>query len=170
MSIPVLLGLGANLGDPRGQLIEALGILTSAVEIEAVSSVYRTEPVGMRDQPEFLNIAVTGRTRATVYALHALAQEAEARLGRVRGERNAPRLIDVDLLAYGELVMVSRPLEVPHPRLHQRAFVLVPLEEIVPRWRHPVLGRTAGELLGRLANPSAVRRLGPLASVEPTSG
>ncbi|HET8654199.1 MAG TPA: 2-amino-4-hydroxy-6-hydroxymethyldihydropteridine diphosphokinase [Longimicrobiaceae bacterium] len=144
---PILLGLGANLGDPIAQLCEGMARLRDSVEMTAVSAVYRTEPVGYAEQPEFFNLVCAGRTLLSPEDLLAEARRIESALGRERPFRGAPRTLDVDLLAYGDLVLETGELVLPHPRLHERAFVLVPLDEIAPRWRHPVLRRTASELL-----------------------
>ncbi|HUE95433.1 MAG TPA: 2-amino-4-hydroxy-6-hydroxymethyldihydropteridine diphosphokinase [Longimicrobiaceae bacterium] len=158
----MLLALGANLGDPAAQIEAALEGLAAHLQLGVVSSVYRTAPVGRLDQPDFLNLVVAGTTESTVYRLHGWIQQIEGEMGRVRGEPNAPRLIDIDLLAYGELVLSSADLVVPHPRLHERSFVLDPLVEIAPEWRHPLIGRSARELATSLRNPSRVERLGVL--------
>jgi 2-amino-4-hydroxy-6-hydroxymethyldihydropteridine diphosphokinase len=158
----VLLGLGANLGDPVRQLARAVERLREVVEVEAVSSVYRTEPVGHREQPDFHNLVVRGRTALAPHDLLARAQEIERELGRVRTFTNAPRSIDLDLLACGERVLDTPDLVLPHPRMHQRAFVLVPLAEVAPEWRHPVFKRTARELLQQAPTPARVERWGEL--------
>lgn len=139
-----ILGIGANLGDPVVQLREAVENLPG---IARVSSVYRSEPVGERDQPDFYNIVCTLSTRLTPAALLEKTGDIERRLGRERGLRNGPRPIDIDLLSYDDLEMNSSNLTLPHPRLHERAFVLLPLREIAPEWRHPTLGQTADEIL-----------------------
>jgi 2-amino-4-hydroxy-6-hydroxymethyldihydropteridine diphosphokinase len=158
----VLLGLGANLGDPVAQLARAVAALRDEVSIDAVSFVYRTEPVGFADQPDFYNLVVRGRTRLGPLALLHRAREIEAALGRHRPFPNAPRTIDVDLLSYGERVMRTDELTLPHPRLHLRGFVLHPLVEIAPEWTHPVLRKTARELLSAAAELERVQRVGAL--------
>ncbi|HEX2080488.1 MAG TPA: 2-amino-4-hydroxy-6-hydroxymethyldihydropteridine diphosphokinase [Longimicrobium sp.] len=158
----VLLGLGANLGDPAAQLARAVEELAAPVRIEAVSSLYRTEPVGHADQPDFYNLVVRGRTALEPAALLRAAQHVEAALGRRRSFRDAPRTIDVDLLAYGDHVMRTPELTLPHPRLHLRGFVLHPLVEVAPEWKHPVLARTARELLSSAGVLERVERVGAL--------
>jgi 2-amino-4-hydroxy-6-hydroxymethyldihydropteridine diphosphokinase len=160
--VRTILALGANLGDPIVQLGRAVEALGRVVCLEAVSDVHRTEPVGLKDQPDFYNLVVSGRTNLTLFDLHAAAEAIERTVGRVRTVRNGPRLIDVDLLCYGELVYASSSLTVPHPRMEARSFVLVPLGEIAPEWRHPVTRATAAELMAALESPSAVERIGPL--------
>lgn len=160
--LKTVFSLGANLGDPIVQLRDAVEALGRVLSLDAVSSVYRTEPVGLVEQPDFYNLVVSGRTERTVFDLHAAVEEIERSLGRVRTVRDGPRHIDVDLLAYGELVYVSPSLTVPHPRLGERSFVLVPLVEVEPEWRHPVSGASAADLLGELVSPSWVERVGGL--------
>lgn len=159
---PVLLGLGANLGDPVAQLARGVAALAEVVAVEAVSAVYRSEPVGYREQPDFYNLVLRGRTEWAPEALLRALQRVERGLGRTPAFRNAPRTLDVDLLAYGGLVLHTPDLTLPHPRLHRRAFVLVPLEEVAPGWRHPVLGLTARELLLRAGELERVERWGEL--------
>jgi 2-amino-4-hydroxy-6-hydroxymethyldihydropteridine diphosphokinase len=158
----VLLGLGANLGDPLGQLARAVEMLAAHLTVDRVSSVYRTEPVGHAEQPDFHNLVLAGRTGLAPMELLRAAQEVEEVLGRRRSFRNAPRTIDVDLLAYGGRVMRTLALTIPHPRLHLRGFVLHPLAEVAPEWRHPVLGRTARELLSSATALERVEPVGPL--------
>lgn len=161
----VLLGLGANLGDPPAQLARAVRALQGAVRVTAVSSVWRTEPVGYADQPDFHNLVIRGWTALPPLELLRAAQAVEEALGRVRTFANAPRVMDVDLLAYGDRVMRTEALVLPHPRLHLRGFVLHPLAEVAPEWRHPVLGRTARELLSQAESLERVERVGALPGV-----
>ncbi|HEV2147687.1 MAG TPA: 2-amino-4-hydroxy-6-hydroxymethyldihydropteridine diphosphokinase [Longimicrobiaceae bacterium] len=159
---PVLLGLGANQGDPVLQLARAVERLAQVLDVEAVSSVFRTEPVGHRQQPDFYNLVVRARTSLSPVTLLERTREVERELGRVRTFPNAPRTLDVDLLAYGERILDTPELTVPHPRMHGRAFVLVPLAEVAPGWRHPLLGRTARELLALAGTLERIERWGPL--------
>lgn len=158
----VLLGLGANVGNPARQLGEAVRQLERVVRVRQLSSVYVTEPVDAPDQPQFLNLVCRIGTVLTPHALLALTGAIEHRLGRVRTAANAPRTMDIDLLTYDDLVLESYELILPHPRMHQRGFVLVPLAEIAPHWRHPVLGKTAEELLQERGSSENVARWGKL--------
>lgn len=157
--VPVLVGLGANIGDPEAQLETAIARLGTFIEIGHISSLYRTEPVGILEQPDFMNQVLSGTTELSVFALHRHARRIEQELGRSEAPRNGPRVIDIDLLAYGELAMTSAELIVPHPRLHGRSFVLAPLAEIAPDWIHPTLQRKASELFAALEDVSAVHKL-----------
>ncbi|HEY0023546.1 MAG TPA: 2-amino-4-hydroxy-6-hydroxymethyldihydropteridine diphosphokinase [Longimicrobium sp.] len=158
----VVLGLGANLGDPLAQLGRAVDALSSLMTIGRVSSVHRTEPVGYRDQPDFYNLVVMGTAPGEPEDLLRAVLEVERSLGRVRTFADAPRTIDIDLLAFGRRVMEVPGLTLPHPRMHQRRFVLRPLAEIAPEWRHPVLGQTARELLSSGSARERVELVGPL--------
>jgi 2-amino-4-hydroxy-6-hydroxymethyldihydropteridine diphosphokinase len=157
----VILGLGSNEGDRVRNLERALGRLSLEVRLEEISSTYETEPVGVRDQPWFLNVVCTGVTRLSPRGVLELARTIETGMGRAPGPRFGPRPIDVDLLAYEDRVIEEPDLEVPHPRMTERRFVLEPLVEVAPDWRHPVDGRGARELLADLDDESVVRPYGP---------
>lgn len=157
----VVLGLGSNVGDRVRNLERALEALRREIRIERISSIYETEPVGVKDQPWFLNLVCVGATRLKPKSLLKLSQETEAGLGRQRGRRHGPRTVDIDILAHDELVIDEPELKVPHPGLAERAFVLEPLVEIAPGWRHPVSKKTAGELLEGLPAQAVRRYSGP---------
>jgi 2-amino-4-hydroxy-6-hydroxymethyldihydropteridine diphosphokinase len=128
------LSLGGNLGEPERSMANALRMLDNdpGVEVIAVSSLYKTPPWGKLDQPDFLNIAVRLSTALTPHALLDLCLDIERRLKRVREERWGPRLIDIDLLVFDDRIIHEVGLEVPHPRMLERAFVLAPMTEIAP--------------------------------------
>jgi 2-amino-4-hydroxy-6-hydroxymethyldihydropteridine diphosphokinase len=145
----ILIALGANLpsaaGAPVATLTAALAALEShGVRVRKTSRWYRSAPVPASAQPDYLNAVASVETSLDPKALLLLLHRIEARFGRVRGATNEARTLDLDLLAYDDRVDdgADGPI-LPHPRLHERAFVLRPLAEIAPRWRHPVLGRTA---------------------------
>ncbi|ESY05331.1 MULTISPECIES: 2-amino-4-hydroxy-6-hydroxymethyldihydropteridine diphosphokinase [unclassified Mesorhizobium] len=130
----VYLSLGGNLGDPSASMATALRLLDADenTRVIAVSSLYRTPPWGKLDQPDFLNAAAEISTSLAPRALLDLCLEAERKLKRVREERWGPRLIDIDILVFGDRTIHETGLEVPHPRMLERAFVLAPLAEIAP--------------------------------------
>jgi 2-amino-4-hydroxy-6-hydroxymethyldihydropteridine diphosphokinase len=136
----VVVGLGANLGDRLETMRSAVRRLRSLAELEATSRVYRSAPVGGPPQPEFLNAAALLRFDGDPLSLLRSVVEVEEHLGRVRGERWGPRVIDLDILWIEGLVIESPELVVPHPRLHERAFALLPLLELVPGASHPRTG------------------------------
>jgi 2-amino-4-hydroxy-6-hydroxymethyldihydropteridine diphosphokinase len=157
------LGLGANLGDPRAQLAAAVRALSAhdRVRVVAVSSLYRTAPVGGRAQPDYYNAAVVLETGLDARALAALGQELERQAGRARThERDAPRTLDVDLLLFGGERIADADLTVPHPRLAERAFALLPLAEVAPDARHPGSGRTVAELAAEVSSAGVERLAG----------
>ncbi len=154
----VYLGLGSNLGDRKQNLAAALELMSPHLLIEQVSSFYETDPVGYENQPLFLNAVCRASTGLDPERLLHLAKEIEAKLGRVPSFRNAPRPVDIDILFYGDEIIDSPELTVPHPRLVERSFVLVPLAEIVPDLVHPQNGKTIRELLYNLGTVSGVRK------------
>lgn len=168
---PVLLALGANIGDRVANLSSALRLLGECVDIKSVSSVYETAPMYVTDQNRFLNMVVSGTTGLTGPELLIKAKQFEARIGRSKTKRNGPRQIDIDVVFLGDQV-IDDPggtdrgwLSIPHPRMAERPFVLIPAAEIVPDWRHPVLGRTVADLAAALDLPEDQReivRRGPL--------
>jgi 2-amino-4-hydroxy-6-hydroxymethyldihydropteridine diphosphokinase len=160
--IDVLVALGANLGDPRLQLRKAVHELACSIAVDAVSSLYLTSPVGLADQPDFLNLVLRGSCMLPAGELMRRAREIEKRSGRVASVRDGPRTLDIDLLAYGQQRIDVPGLTVPHPRMHLRRFVLEPLVEVAPDWVHPGLRLTAAEMLNGLSSCERVVRLGRL--------
>ncbi|HUF40289.1 MAG TPA: 2-amino-4-hydroxy-6-hydroxymethyldihydropteridine diphosphokinase [Anaerolineales bacterium] len=146
----VFIALGSNLGKRDRNLAAARRLLAGAVRMTEPSSIIETEPWGYTDQPAFLNQVVRGETDLAPAALLAELKSIERRMGRTETFRFGPRLIDLDLLYYDDLVIEQPGLSIPHPRLHERVFVLRPLAEIAPGWIHPVSGQTHLEMLHAL--------------------
>jgi 2-amino-4-hydroxy-6-hydroxymethyldihydropteridine diphosphokinase len=161
----ILIGIGGNLtsarfGPPRQALAAALAALeTEGVQIIARSAWYLTEPIPPSNQPWFTNAVASLATAFSAPDLLTVMQGVETRFGRVRDERNAARVLDLDLLDYRGQVMETAALVVPHPRLHKRRFVLASLAEIAPAWHHPLLGLTAEQLLAGLVTKQPIERL-----------
>ncbi|HET8912819.1 MAG TPA: GTP cyclohydrolase MptA [Ktedonobacteraceae bacterium] len=143
----VYLALGSNLGDRRSNLSAALQRLREVMEIDTVSSIYETEPVGYLDQPRFFNIACAGKTRLSAYDLLKYAKDVEIFIGRQPTFRNGPRPIDIDILFFDDIKIEDEELTVPHPRLTERAFVLAPLAEIAPDLVDPKTNKAISDLL-----------------------
>jgi 2-amino-4-hydroxy-6-hydroxymethyldihydropteridine diphosphokinase len=161
----ILIGIGSNLAAPPAKTPletaqEGLAALAAPhLEPVSCSSWYESAPVPMSDQPWFVNAVALVSTDREPEVLLARMLDVEARFGRVRSERNAARTLDLDLLDYDGLIIDTPTLTLPHPRLHERRFVLAPLGEIAPRWRHPQLGLTAAELLALLPAGQQLRRI-----------
>lgn len=151
----VYLALGGNMGDREGNLQEAIERLHGKdLEVTRISPVYETEPVGLRAQPWFLNLVLEAKTSLFPRQLLNRVQHVEREMGRVRRVKNGPRTIDIDILLYERFVIGTPELVVPHPRLHERRFVLQPLADLAPELRHPVTKRSVREMLGALSGQS----------------
>ena len=146
----VYLSLGSNLGSRQSNILQALQYIQTRALIKRVSSFYETEPVGFNDQPKFLNAVCYLETELSPTDMLHFLKWIEKRMGRGKSFRNAPRPIDLDILYFNDLVVSDEALRIPHPRLHERAFVLVPLAEIAPDLVHPLLKMTVQELLHRV--------------------
>jgi 2-amino-4-hydroxy-6-hydroxymethyldihydropteridine diphosphokinase len=170
--VKAFVGLGGNLGDRAAVLSAAAVTLREAAAPDSfrASHLYETRPWGVTDQPDFLNAVVSFDTSLEAMDLLAFLEEIEIRFCRVRTERWGPRILDLDLLDLGGAVLSMADLTLPHPRIEERGFVLVPLCEIEPGWRDPLTGRTAVEMLEHLdPDPIEVRPAGRLSMGEGTT-
>jgi len=157
--VTAYLGLGSNMGNRQDNLEKALDFLSQRLRIKKVSSTYETEPVGNVNQPRFLNLVCEVYTGLTPIALLTLGKGIERKLGRVSSKPNAPRPIDIDILFYGDQIIETPELVIPHPRLTERAFVLIPLAEIAPDLVHPASGKTIKELKSALTEVQGIFKL-----------
>jgi 2-amino-4-hydroxy-6-hydroxymethyldihydropteridine diphosphokinase len=159
VSKTVYLSLGSNVGDRARNLQDAIEALAGAgAEVIRISSIYETEPVDLREQPWFLNCVVEAQTNLPPLELLLALRAIETHMGSKKLVPKGPRLIDMDILLYGNEAIDAPELQVPHPRMHQRRFVLAPLAEIAPQSRHPISGLTAAEMLARTVDKSQVRK------------
>jgi 2-amino-4-hydroxy-6-hydroxymethyldihydropteridine diphosphokinase len=153
----VYLGLGANLGERRATLHAARDRLAPAVTVVRCSSLYETPPWGVADQPSFLNAVCHGQTALSAFELLACLKDLEADLGRTATTRWGPRLIDLDILLFDDLLLDTPTLTIPHLHLHERAFALIPLSEIAPDLRHPRLGVSIAALASTVSTEGLQR-------------
>ena len=148
--VTAYLCLGSNMGDRHENIDKALEYISQKLRVTEKSSVYDTEPVGNPEQPRFLNMVCQIKTMLKAVDLLVLTKAIEQKLGRMPGRPNSPRPIDIDILFYGDEVVKTPELTIPHPPLTQRAFVLIPLAEITPALVHPMNKKTINELLKEL--------------------
>ncbi len=156
----VFISIGSNLGDRVRNCIKALNEISAFAEIIRVSSVYETGPVGNEDQPDFINCAAEIETALLPEELLKHLREIEDELGRIRGDRWGPRVIDIDIIFYDDLIIDSEELQIPHVSAHARRFVLEPVTEIAPGKVHPGFGVTVRELCERLEDGQPVKIVG----------
>jgi 2-amino-4-hydroxy-6-hydroxymethyldihydropteridine diphosphokinase len=159
METTTYLSLGSNVGDREKNLQDAIARIGRLGQVRKVSSIYETEPVELMEQPWFLNCAVALDTTLSARDLLSALLAIEETMGRKRTVEKGPRTIDIDVLLFGDAVIESSALTVPHPEMHRRRFVLEPLAEIAADVRHPVIGKTARNLLKELPSGQVVRKI-----------
>ena len=158
----VYLSLGSNLGDREKNVRKAIAALANArVRVTRVSSLYETEPVDLREQPWFLNCVVQAETDVPPLDLLRALREIESGMGSKKLIPKGPRLIDLDILLYGDETIDTPELQIPHPRMLNRKFVLIPLAEIAPNFKHPLWKGSVSQMLKDLSDPSIVRKFEP---------
>ena len=154
----IYLALGTNVGKRLYHIRLALEKLKKDIFVEKLSSLYLTEPVGIEDKRWFVNCVLQGKTKMSPRELLEYLMQIEKKMGRVRGKKER-RTIDLDILFYGEKVIEEKDLIIPHPRLHERRFVLLPLAEIEPNLKHPLLKKSVEQLLLELSNAQQVEKI-----------
>ncbi len=162
--------IGSNLGEREKNLTQALTLLSQKANLDKVSSIYETEPVGYKEQPFFLNLVCQITTELNAEELLHIAKEIENAMGRIPNFPNSPRPIDIDILFYENQIIQTQNLTIPHPRLAERAFVLIPLTEIAPALVHPELGKSIAELAGSAKGYNGVRKMNQIAISSPLKG
>lgn len=165
---PILLGLGSNLGERFDNLTAAIEALSPEVTVRTISPTYETQPLYVTEQPEFLNLVVRGTTALSPINLLALIKTIEAKIGRKHSIRFGPRIIDIDIIDYDSLILGLGNLTTPHPRMHERLFVLKPLIDIVPNWMHPLTGQTAQQLIEKIPSLGIVKQYTHIPSIKST--
>ncbi len=157
----IALALGSNIGGRRAALKAAIAGLMPHMTVTKQSPVYETPAAYVTDQPPFLNMALLGTTELPPLGLLTILKKLETELGRAPSFRYGPRLLDIDIIFYGDKILALSELGLPHPRLAEREFVLRPLADIAPDWKSPIDGQTVAEMLSRVASSSPLC-LGPL--------
>ncbi len=143
----VYIGIGSNIGDRKENCRKAIKLLKeNGIAIKKQSSMYETEPWGVKDQPKFINMAIEVETDKKPEKLLRILKEIEKEIGRAESVKWGPRVIDLDILFYDDMILKTQDLKIPHPLMHERAFVLKPLGEIAPDKKHPVTGKTIKEM------------------------
>ena len=160
--VEIYLSLGSNLGDRMDNLAQAVDRLSQKLTLKKLSSVYEAKPLYIKEQPLFLNTVLSANTRLAPFKLLSFIKGIESELGRQPSFRNAPRLIDIDILFYGDQIIDTLELTIPHPRITERAFVLVPLAEIAPRLVYPLTHEKISDLLIRVEGLGGVKKIGRL--------
>ncbi len=158
----VYLGMGTNVGDRQANLMAAIAALPPEVEMTRRSAIFQTPPWGYTDQPDFLNLVVEAATRLSPLELLAHLKQIEGQIGRTETFHWGPREIDIDILFYDDLLFEDSGLTIPHPRLHERAFVLLPLSALAPDLRHPKLGQSVRAMLAEVDTSGLALFEGPV--------
>ncbi len=161
MSVIAYIGIGSNIGDKKANCLQAVDHLKETGSVTRVSSLYYTEPIGYKEQEDFINAVAAVETTLSPVELLSACKSIEARMGRKRTVRWGPRIIDLDILLFGNLIVNQPELIIPHPLMAARKFVLAPLTEIAPDANHPVLKKNAFQLLSELKDTSTVIKCRP---------